>query len=200
MTRRSRLRNAFVWTYCLIGAAMALMGLWGHYTDRVGVLVVCTTLVVTIFGIAGVTHNVADWRGESYSSRQIIPPSWWPYSPGLWRANVRSTQVLAVGAIPALLLSMLAIAVLELDWPAPAEQLWWSTPLLLLAMGLWVTMVGLALSVTLVNRPSFVVPPHLRSQLGMLHGDNHCVEEGAEQHRTPRELGLEGNYPRDPDR
>jgi hypothetical protein len=198
MTRR--LRNAFVWLYCLTGLALAVVGIWGYATDRVRVQVISIGLMVLIFAIAGVTHNIADWRGESYSSRQIIPPEWWPYSPGLWRANVRATTVLAVGAVPAMVASLLTISVWELDWPAPAGQLWWAMPVALLAVALWVTVVGLALSVALVNRPSFVVPPHLRSQPGMLDGDNHSVEEGAEEHRTPRELGLEGDYPRDPDR
>lgn len=154
-------------------AALGVLAVVARFTDDDRLFVVAGVVFVVVAGLGGIAENRRYWRGESPRSRKLDPPSWWPYSPGLWRGNVRSTPVMAVGAIPMFASGTVLIAVSALGWPvAPAELGGWYGLLQLATAAIWLGVPGMGISVVLLNRPRAVVPPHLRDQTGMLQGDS----------------------------
>jgi hypothetical protein len=110
-------------------------------------------------------------------------------------ANVRSSTVMSVGGVGMMASASLVLAVRELDWPGPPDELAWFEALEAVTALVWIGVPALAISVALFNRPRLVVPPHLRDQPGLVHGGNDDPEIGAEEHRTPGQLGLKGHFP-----
>lgn len=159
---------------------------WAQWAVALGIVGICTAVVygrlagrdevfvgagaafVVLLAVAGIPEHVRFWRGESPRARRRIPPSWWPWSPALWRGNVRSSSVLAVGAVPMLGSAVLLLAVHDLGWPAPPGEWVWYPLLRLTLIAAWILVPLLGVSVVLFNRPKAVVPPHLRDEPGLL--------------------------------
>ena len=183
-----------------VAVPASVVGIWARFADRPDIMVAAFTVFLVAAGIGGIGPGLDFWRGESYRSRQVLPPPRWRFSPGLWRANLRTTVVMADGALPGLAFMAAIVGVLDTDWLGPAEELPFAGPLILAAVVYWIALIAVTVSVALTNTPARLVPPHLRALPGYLDDDIHDPEVGAEIHRTPSQLGLQGNYPRDPDR
>jgi hypothetical protein len=123
-------------------------------------------VAVLVLGCAGLALAsvglVRLWRREVFSADM---PSWWPYGGALWRGYVRA---MPVGSISFLVLMagllILIFVPTEGGCCGFAVPNWFVFPFLISFFGT----LGLALSVILFNRPRFIVPPHLRSQVGAI--------------------------------
>jgi hypothetical protein len=183
------------WASYVVFMLLALIAIGGHVLDRPGLWVPAMAALFLGAAIAGAGRNLRFWRGQTRESRMIRPPVWWKWSPGVWRANVRSSTVMSVGGVGMMASASLVLAVRELDWPGPPDELAWFEALEAVTALVWIGVPALAISVALFNRPRLVVPPHLRDQPGLVHGGNDDPEIGAEEHRTPGQLGLKGHFP-----
>jgi hypothetical protein len=164
----SRREMALAWVFSVAFMVAAGIGIFGYYTQRDELFIPALGVAFAGAGVAGVQQNIKFWRGESPWAHQVHPPTWWPFSDGLWRGNVRSTPLMAVGGVLMLTSAALLMAVRDLGWPAPADRVAWYGVLRFVVVVLWVVTPSLGISVILFNRPRFVVPPHLRDQRGMV--------------------------------
>jgi hypothetical protein len=121
-------------------------------------------LIVALVGGALAARNLPRlWRNEIRSFDRM--QAWWPLGMALWRGWVRGMP-LAFFAGCFLLVAVIVGAFVPQDsdsegFAAPA---WYVIPVL----GTFFMSLVLFFSVVLVNRPRFVVPPHLRDQPGAL--------------------------------
>lgn len=91
--------------------------------------------------------------------------SWWPFGAKLLSAWIRLAAIATVGLwiVPAIVVAG------RMKPEFSAGAVWpWQEYLFLGLAGLFVVWVGLMLTVVLINRPSLVVPAHLRSEPGIL--------------------------------
>lgn len=183
------------WVAIAVVGLAGVVGVIGTLLDRPEIWIPAFAVFFGVAAIKGAGRNLRAWRGETRESRMVRPPGWWVWSPGLWRANLRTTPIMAIGAAPMMGTALLILAVYELHWPARPDELAWIGALRAVTVLVWVGVVGLAVSVALFNQPKIVVPRHLRSHPGLLAGDNHDPEVGAEEHRTAEDLGLRGHFP-----
>jgi hypothetical protein len=99
------------------------------------------------------------WRGQV----PLNVPSWWLWSPRIYPAWLRSAPVLIASGWPFLIATPFAIGLVTSEDLIPTIVLFASVALVLVCL-------ILAVSIALVNRPAFLVPPSLRSQRGMVRG------------------------------
>ena len=122
-------------------------------STAVRILSVPVAAVILAVGWYGALHL---WRGRTDIFDR--PPGVWPYSETLWRGWVRSIVVqclIITSAIGLILYSILG----------PSDK---GTARVVFIVGLAIAGLAFALGMTAIywNRPKFVVPPHLRSELG----------------------------------
>lgn len=116
-------------------------------------------LASLFFAVIGAAASRKIWRGESALVPEVTP-EWWLLGAGAWRGLTRALPAI----VPFGVLTFLAMTVQELVGVETAEG-----DLALAAAGL-VVFAGLLvyLSITLYNRPRFLVPPPVRRQPGLL--------------------------------
>jgi hypothetical protein len=95
------------------------------------------------------------WRGQFELADVHAVPSFWVWGAPLWRAWVRSWFVASSGCL---------LAVLRLVGMITDAAVAYVLACLMLTAG-W---LFLSLSVVMFNRPRFVIPPHLRSEPGLV--------------------------------
>lgn len=100
-------------------------------------------------------RSVPAWNGV---------PGWWPLGDALWRGTVRSCAVwVALGSVGAVLLAVAEVG----GWRDPSVTLTGAETVIVDAVsGVAILLLGLMVTVILVNRPTVVVPAHLRSEPG----------------------------------
>ena len=94
------------------------------------------------------------WRGEAPYSHIDHVPSNWLWGASGWHAAIRTWLLASAGA------PILGAAGLAMSF---GNDLW-----LAILFSSWVIWFVLLLSVVLFNRPTFPVPPYLRSRPGMI--------------------------------
>ena len=100
------------------------------------------------------------WDGRAGASEDELPPSGWPLGAPSWRGGMRAV----VAALPfSFLLILFGWAFNRTRPDSTAFDV-----LGTLGAASVFLLIGLVASITLINRPRFLVPPHLRSQRGVL--------------------------------
>lgn len=94
-------------------------------------------------------------------------PQWWPYSRTLWKGLYRAIFPGTLGGL-FLLVALPCLLVWQAN-RAPGAQgtaapLW----VQIVLSAVFFVLIGLMVSVVLINRPKFVVPPALRDQRGWM--------------------------------
>ncbi len=122
-------------------------------------------LIVLLAVMLGASWRLAKlWRDDRMSDRIFkTMRSWWIWGDVLLRGWIRALPVGLVGGW----LLVLAMAVAAALATETMESSLGFGLLALLVLLLFVSL-GMAVSVMLLNRPNFVVPPHLRNAPGAL--------------------------------
>lgn len=121
-------------------------------------------LGVAFLGVASVVSVPRYWKGDTGYLRREHPPSIWPFGVAAWKGFVRAS--------PAFLTMMLVAAIAFLI-PALFLGTRVSTPWRvygLLVLAYLALVVAVTVSITLFNRPRFLVPPPWRDEPGALFG------------------------------
>jgi len=100
------------------------------------------------------------WDGRAGAAEDEPPPGGWPLGAASWRGGMRATLV----TLPCSALLILFGWAFNRTSPDSTAYDVLGT----LGAASVLLLIGLTASITLVNRPRFLVPPHLRSQRGVL--------------------------------
>ena len=113
-----------------------------------------------ILVLAAVRGLVYIWRGESavWDHR----PAWWPWGEQVFRAWVR---VMPIGVATLAVLDAIYLAKGLGVYDAEGRLVYWACAALALSL---LALFLLATTVAFYNRPSWVVPPHLRDEPGIV--------------------------------
>ncbi|HEX7743838.1 MAG TPA: hypothetical protein VF462_01060 [Micromonosporaceae bacterium] len=121
-------------------------------------------LVLALISLSALFLLPKIWRTEADVQRPEATEKWWPFGEALRESFVRG---LPVGILAANALTVTGVLVLVEESTsggtsqAAAEAAW-------IAFLVFVGLILVDLSVTLFNRPKFVVPPAARDELGAI--------------------------------
>jgi hypothetical protein len=114
------------------------------------------TIAGVLIGCLGTWKSVGFWRNTAPDS--LSPPAWWKFDPVIWRGIVRAYP--SANLVVWLMVTVDVIGILT----SPTE-VYFAVPVVLLGLGIGL-FAATAMSSFVWNRPKWVVPPHLRKELG----------------------------------
>jgi hypothetical protein len=100
------------------------------------------------------------WTGHAGPAADERPPAWWPLGAPSWRGGSRAALVTVPSG------ALLILFGWGFNRTTPGSTAYGVLGTLAAASTL--LLIGLTVTITLVNRPRFLVPPHLRAQRGVL--------------------------------
>lgn len=120
-------------------------------------------LICVFFVGLGIWVMPRVWRDELAPGGEHAP-GWWPWGEALWQGG-RRVVPLSPAAFAVGLVFGLGSAYVPEQPEGPFVRPYWAVIPFLGALGL---VFALALAVVFLNRPKFIVPPHLREHPGAL--------------------------------
>lgn len=119
-------------------------------------------LLVALFGVGCLVTVPRYWRGDTGYLRRERPPGVWPFGVSSWKGFVRAspafTGMMLVASIAFLIPAIFLGPRVSTSWRIYG----------LLTLAFLVLVIAVTLSITLFNRPRFLVPPPWRDEPGAL--------------------------------